>query len=121
MYIKLIKGGLSIKDIFLRKFLIEIKTNISKGNFRFAGERYKNKKFLLDNGLNINNVKETIMQLGPNELYKGPEEDRDGSEGYVLIFKTDYLMDEFIYIKLKYEPPDNVVCISFHEDEKNLE
>ena len=47
----------------------------------------------------------------------GPEEDRDNYKGYILEFKSSYLDDMLTYIKVRYNPPDEVVIISFHEDE----
>jgi len=56
--------------------------------------------------------------LSPNDCIGGPEEDRGGYEGHVLEFKSQYLSDLIIYIKVRYKPPEEVVVISFHEDEK---
>lgn len=110
-------GGYLIKDEFLKKFLKEIKRNISSGNFTFP-KRNKNIKFLRDHGLDIDNdVKDAIMQLSPKDKAQGPEEDRAGYPGYIFKFKSKYLTEEVIYIKIRYNPPDEVVCISFHDDE----
>lgn len=93
-----------------------IKSIVSKNNYTLA-DRDKNLKFLRDNGLTLDDVKETILSLSPKDKPLGPEGDRDGYPGYVLKFKSNYLTDELIYIKIRYNPPDEVVCISFHQDE----
>ena len=73
--------------------------------------------FLRENGLQLDDVKEVILSLSIKDKAAGPEDDRDGYPGYVFKFKTDYLTDELIYVKIRYNPPDEVVCISFHADE----
>lgn len=104
-------------DEILKPVLKNIKSLISSGSFTLV-DRDKNVKFLREYGLNDDCVKEAILQLGPKNYRKGPEDDRDGYPGYVYVFKIDYLIDDVIYIKIRYNPPDEVICISFHEDEK---
>jgi len=103
----------------LNAFLKSVKKNISKNENWFNGDRGKNSKFLQDNGLNIIHVKEAIMGLNDKCSPIGPEEDRDGYPGIVYKFKSEYLTDKVIYIKIRFSPPDEVMCISFHEDEDN--
>jgi hypothetical protein len=105
-----------MKDEFLKPMLKKMKSIVSNGNFTLA-DREKNTKFLRDRGLNDDCVKESILQLSPNDYRNGPEEDRDGYPGFIYKFKVDYLTDEIIYIKIRYNPPEEVVCISFHDDE----
>lgn len=93
-----------------------VKINVAKWNFVLA-DREKNIKFLRDRGLTLEHVREVILGLSDKDKPIGPEEDRDGFPGYVYKFKSEYLTDEIIYIKIRYNPPDEVVCISFHEDE----
>jgi hypothetical protein len=107
---------INIKEQILVNLLKGIKINVSKGNYTPA-DRKKNHKFLTDNGLTLDDVKETILSLTTKDIHSGPEDDRNGFPGYVLKFKSDYLTDELIYIKIRYNPPDEVVCISFHQDE----
>ncbi|WP_454055265.1 hypothetical protein [Clostridium sp. Marseille-Q7071] len=57
------------------------------------------------------------MQLSPNDRPVGPESDKNGYLGYIYKFKIDYLKNQLIYIKIRFNPPDEVVCISFHNDE----
>lgn len=74
--------------------------------------------FIKDKGLMVpDDIKDIIFSLNYKNWVGGPEEDRDGYPGHVYIFKTDAIDDVITYIKIRYNPPDEVVCISFHEDE----
>jgi hypothetical protein len=108
-----------MRDELLNAFLKGVKKNVAKNENWFNGDREKNSKFLKDNGLTIDHVKEAIMRLNSKDKPKGPEEDRDGYPGYIYKFKSTYLTDKVIYIKIRFYPPDEVMCISFHEDEDN--
>lgn len=106
-----------MKDQFLNSFLRSVKKMVSKNKYKFI-DRDKNVEFLKDRSLNLDHVKEAILQLSSKDKPKGPEEDRDGYPGYVFKFKSEYLTDEVIYIKIRFDPEtDEVVCISFHDDE----
>lgn len=74
--------------------------------------------FIKEYGLMLpDDINEIIFDLTEEDWVKGPEEDRDGYPGYVYVFKSNILEDVITYIKIRYNPPDEVVCISFHEDE----
>lgn len=105
-----------IKDQFFNSFLKEVKRIVAKRAYVLA-DREKNNNFLLDRGLNLEHVREAILRLSDKDKWIGPQEDRDGYPGYVYKFKSEYLTDEIIYIKIRYNPPNEVVCISFHLDE----
>lgn len=105
-----------MRDEFLKPMLKKMKSIILKGNYTLA-DREKNVEFLRAHGLNDDWSKEAILQLSPKDYRKGPEDDRDGYPGYVYVFKIDYLTDDVVYIKIRYNPPTEVVCISFHDDE----
>ncbi len=121
------KGGIIIrnkmfndqlKEQLFNSHLKDIKKMVAKRKFEFVGERKKNKKFMNDRGLNIDDVREEIFRLSIKDYVAGPEADRDrGRSGYVYKFKSRYITDEVIYIKIRYDPPKEVVCISFHEDQ----
>ncbi len=102
---------------FRRELLKKIKKIVSEKGFTLA-YRDKNIGFMREHLLNEEDIKETIYDLSPNDCIGGPEEDRGGYEGHVLEFKSQYLSDLIIYIKVRYKPPEEVVVISFHEDEK---
>ena len=111
-----------MRDAFVNDFLKKVKkTIVKKGHPCLAKDkngnyRGKNYEFLLDNGLTLDNVKDAILQLSSKDNIGGPETDRDGYPGTIYKFKTKYLTDEVIYIKIRFNPPDEIVCISFHAD-----
>ena len=51
-----------MRDEMLNAFLKGVKKTVSKSNNWFNGDREKNSKFLRDNGLTIDHVKEAIMR-----------------------------------------------------------
>ncbi|WP_035790215.1 hypothetical protein [Clostridium beijerinckii] len=112
-----------MRDEFLNEFLKKVKKTVAKKGHpclakdKQGNYRGKNYKFLIDNGLTLDHAKEAILQLSSKDKVGGPEVDRDGYPGYVFKFKSKYLIDEVIYIKIRFNPPDEVVCISFHDDE----
>ncbi len=80
-------------------------------------ERPENKKTLFDFNLSTKDVYRIIVELTEEDYYKGPEDDRDGSAGYIWVFI--HPVSEFrIYIKLKLfsiDEEDYVKILSFHE------
>lgn len=79
--------------------------------------RQKNVSFMREYGLNLDDLKEVVLALTPRQCISKCESDRGGHAGFVYKFKSDYIEDLIIYIKTRYNPPDEVVVISFHEDE----
>ena len=80
-------------------------------------ERPENKKTLYDYNLSTNDVYRIIVELTEEDYYKGPEDDRDGSAGYIWVF-IHPLSGCRIYIKLKLfaiDEVDYVKILSFHE------
>lgn len=105
----------NIKYEVINAYLEGIKECISKNNFTFANRR-KNIDFLRDNGFVINDVKNMLLDLSHRNYFSGPEKDRDGEkEGQIWMFKYNFDGIE-IYTKLRYDHPDQVVCISFHRE-----
>ncbi|MDB2068282.1 type II toxin-antitoxin system MqsR family toxin [Clostridium perfringens] len=104
-------------DEILKTLLKKVKELTLKKGVILAN-RDKNVEFLREYGLTDECVKEAILQLTPRNYRKGPEEDRDGYPGYVYVFKSNYLTEDVIYIKIRYNPPDELVFISFHKDNK---
>jgi len=97
--------------------LKDIKKFITKNGLHFLN-RDKNTKFLRAYGLLPKDVKKIIMSLKPQDYVGGPEKDHNEKyEGDVWKFKNNTYMDIVIYIKIRYNPPKEVVCISLHEDE----
>jgi hypothetical protein len=110
------KEVIFIKDLFVNSFLKDIKKKVAQRQYTLA-DREKNNDFLRERGLSLEHVREAILRLSDKDKPVGPQEDRGGYPGYVYKFKSEYLTDEVIYIKIRYNPPDEVVCISFHQDE----
>lgn len=112
-----------MRDEFLNEFLKKVKKIIVKEGHpclakdRNGNYRGKNYNFLINNGLTLDHAKEAILQLSSKDKIAGPEADRDDYPGYIYKFKSKYLTDEVIYIKIRFSPPNEVVCISFHGDE----
>lgn len=71
-----------------------------------------------EEGLKFEDVFHIIAQLNPEHYQWGPEDDRDGSSGSVVLFFYPY--GEFtLYIKLKIwtdEHGDAGAVLSFHEE-----
>ncbi len=105
-----------MKESIRKSFLKEIKKLVAK-NGCIPIPRGKNISFMREHFLDDNDLKEIVLDLIPNDCIDGPEEDRGNYKGYVMEFKSSYLDDILIYIKIRYNPPDEVVIISFHEDE----
>jgi hypothetical protein len=123
------RKAVNIRDQFLNSWLKEVKKRVARGEWTFADNngvsRSKNSvflEFLRDKGLMpVDFVKETILGLSGKDNPIGPERDIDGYPGYIYKFKIEYIdedIDEVIYIKIRYnpDPPNEVVCISFHRD-----
>ena len=107
---------IDMKESIRKSFLKEIKKLVAK-NGCIPIPRDKNISFMREHFLDDNDLKEIVLDLIPNDCIDGPEEDRGNYKGYVMEFKSSYLNDILIYIKIRYNPPDEVVIISFHEDE----
>jgi hypothetical protein len=62
--------------------------------------RRKSWEFLLAEGLDEEDVLGTVSNLRPEHYYGGPEGDRDGSAGSVMVFLYPY-KKAALYIKVK--------------------
>ena len=101
---------------FIKSYLKSIKKHISNDNFTVAN-REKNKNFMREYGLDINDLKDVMLSLTPNDCISNCESDYNGYPGMVYKFKSNYIEELIIYIKTRYNPPDEVILISFHEAE----
>ena len=106
----------TMNDSFLKNYLKDIKKHILNDNYTMA-RRDKNIAFMKEYGLDFTDLREVILDLSPSNCISKCEADRDGKPGFIYKFKSDYVEDLIIYIKTRYNPPDEVVVISFHEDE----
>ncbi|MBP3952224.1 type II toxin-antitoxin system MqsR family toxin [Bacillus suaedae] len=109
----------------VRLFLIEVKKMISLDQKRFIkrkqynapGKSYYNYlEALLDIGLTTPaEVWNYILDLTPADYFSGPDQDRNGENGFNLwTFKTE-INEVNTYIKLKIDER-GCVCLSFHKD-----
>jgi hypothetical protein len=105
-----------MREEFIRTVLKDIKKNVAMNGCRPV-PRDKNINFMREHFLDDNDLKEIMLDLSPKQCIGGPEPDKRGDDGFVLKFKSSYLDDKLIYIKVRYNPPDEVSIISFHEDE----
>jgi hypothetical protein len=75
--------------------------------FRPANRR-KSWEFLLAEGLNEEDVLDTVSRLRPEHYHRGPEGDRDGSGGSVMVFQKVKIWTSF--------EGDEGAVLSFHEE-----
>lgn len=111
-----------IKNLMINKYLEKIKQHIIIRGFEFIGSRDKNARFMREHGFNIDDIKDILLDLNKEHYIGGPEQDHNEIlEGDVWKFKYNLELDKdlniLIYIKIRYNPPNELVCISFHEDE----
>ncbi len=100
----------------IKAYIGEIKKCIGSGKWRFEHYRPKNAKFLQEHGMDLDDVKEILLDLNYEHYHNGPEADRDitkKGEVWFFIYPFD---DILIYIKVRVEVSVEVVCISFHEE-----
>ena len=67
-------------------------------------------------GLSQFDIEDYISSLEVEDLYKGPEPDRDYPGEELFIFKKEILPNVIFYTKLKYKN-DQIKILSCHEDE----
>ena len=82
-------------------------------------KRDKNMQALFDLGLNIPDVINAILHLRVEDYIGGPEDDFDGTDGQVWMFRHP-LSGKSIYIKVKfwdYKGEDRLKILSFHPEE----
>lgn len=104
-----------LKDQIILYDLTRIRKAIEKNRFYFV-PREENKATLLQLSLTVHDIKTCITKLTVKDHFKGPENDHDGSDGRVWIFKHP-VSGCLIYIKMKLfmrDGEDFVTIISFH-------
>jgi len=102
----------------VEEFLEEAKKRIRNKKLDFVPTR-KNRRSRQKYGLSMLDIEDTILQLTPSNLYKGPEIDRDYPDEILWIFKSK-IKDHseiifYIKLKLKDRIKEEIVCISFHD------
>ena len=101
-------------SIFLRKIKEIIKEDPSKLDWI---PTKKNRRTRQELGLSLQDIEDSIITLEANDIFRGPEIDRDIPDEILYIFKKN-LESQIIYIKLKLRDNKIVVCLSFHIDEE---
>lgn len=105
-------------DLAVQTFLIRLRSLLKrKGAIEFRKTR-KNREALLELGLNVEDVLDIVARLESSHYHAGPEADRDGSAGNVMVFFYPYEGCR-LYIKLKIWAQggkDQGVIMSFHEE-----
>ena len=82
--------------------------------------RRRRGSFLLDEDLSTDDVFVVLRELKAEECISGPESDRDGTPGSVMVFHHPW-GGSLLYIKLKLWPDqrgDSGLVVSFHEEGK---
>ena len=97
----------TMNDSFLKSYLKDIKKHVLNNNYTMA-RRNKNIWFMKEYGLDFDDLKEVILELSPSNCISKCESDRDGKPGFIYKFKSDYIEDLIIYVKTRYNPPDEV-------------
>ena len=82
-----------MNDSFLKSYLKDVKRLIASDKYTMA-QRHKNISFMRANGLNLDDLKEVILALTPNNCISTCEDDRGGYPGYVYKFKSETLITE---------------------------
>ena len=102
--------------IFLTRFLPLIRA----GKVVFEPRNPKTRQFLLDHDLTVDDAFGIVLQLVAEECVAGPEGDRDGTPGTVMVFHHPW-RSKVLYIKLKLwsdESGDAGLLLSIHEEGK---
>ncbi|MBR5033451.1 MAG: type II toxin-antitoxin system MqsR family toxin [Treponema sp.] len=89
-----------------------------KERISFDPRNQKTQLFMMQEGMNTDDVFAYLEKLEPSNYFDGPKEDHNGTPGYVMMFLYPYKKTR-IYIKLKIWENidgDSGVVISFHEE-----
>lgn len=80
----------------------------------------KNRNSRRKYGLTIYELEDFLKSITEEDLYSGPEKDRDLPNEEVFIFKKEILADVVFYVKVKKDSKvtyDIIKILSCHEDE----
>ena len=100
--------------------LFQIKTLISQGRCSLEEQREKNIRTLTELGLLPEDVFQILLELTPQNYYRGASNDYDTGEIDCIWEFGTLIEDKEIYIKLKLTE-DYVKDISFHIAEREME
>lgn len=99
-------------------FILRLKPLLAEYKIVFDPRSKKTQRFLMQEGMNTDDVFAYLEKLEPSNYYDGPKEDHNGTPGDVMMFLYPY-NNTRIYIKLKIwkdENGDAGVVMSFHEE-----
>ncbi len=96
--------------------LVKIKAAMKSNNYDMV-PTVKNRNSKRKYGLSQYDIEDYIASLEAEDLWKGPEPDRDCLGEELFIFKKEIKPKVIFYIKLKYKN-NQIKILSCHEDEK---
>lgn len=102
----------------IKNFLDECARRTNEGKLKLI-PRDKNMTSIYEMGLSIFNVEEIISELQVDDYYRGPSSDHKFPNDDIWEFISHYETYK-IYIKLKLDNDDFVICLSFHETERQF-
>lgn len=111
------KADVEIITSFLRELnlLLNSPDFDYKKDFIFAGksEREKNTKTILQLDMSVIDIIEVLKKLKISEYYQSVPDDKNKNMPDFHVFFT-FVSEMEIYIKLRIQNTNNVLCISFH-------
>ena len=99
-------------------FIKRLKPLLANKKVIFAPRNQKTQLFLMQEGMNTDDVFAYLEKLDSSNYFDGPKEDHNGTSGDVMMFLYPYKKTR-IYIKLKIwkaNNSDSGVVMSFHEE-----
>ena len=99
-------------------FINRLKPLLASKKVVFDPRNSKTQLFLMQEGMNTDDVFAYLERLAPSNYFDGPKEDYNGTSGDVMMFLYPYKKTR-IYIKLKIwknNDEDFGVVMSFHEE-----
>lgn len=103
----------------VNKFLGNFKRHLSQKILKFITNE-KNRQTLSELGFTTLDVQTELLKLVYKDYVSGPEEDEDPNrKGDIWKFGKS-INKENIYIKIKLDPENRPICLSFHLAEREL-
>ena len=99
-------------------FIKDLQKVIEDGRLLFDPRNRKTTDFMLSHDLDTDDVIDILRRLRPSNYLDGPQDDKNGTDGDVMMFLYPY-KGERVYIKIKIWKDKSGkagVLISFHEE-----
>ena len=107
-----IGGQIRSQNLLKIKKIVDQDNN---GDKFIIARRDKNIEFMREYGLNHEDIKDIIRGLTVEDCFAGPEEDRNRKyDGWIFKFNPMF-EDTQLYIKIRIENIEKLVCLSVHE------